>query len=106
MHRALAAGAKFVYGTDAGVFPHRENAKDFALLQAMGMSSLDLLRSATSAAADLIGTKDRGRLAPGLLADVVAFAGDPSRNAALLEKSPALVMLGGKRIERAALGAT
>ena len=103
MHRALAAGVKIVYGTDAGVFPHRENAKDFALLQSMGMRPLDLLRSATSAAADLIGTKDRGRLAPGLLADVVAFAGDPSRNAALLEKPPALVMLGGKRVDPAGL---
>jgi imidazolonepropionase-like amidohydrolase len=72
MQRALAAGAKIVYGTDAGVFPHRENAKDFALLQSMGMRPLDLMRSATAHAADLIGTKDRGRLAPGMLADIVA----------------------------------
>jgi imidazolonepropionase-like amidohydrolase len=105
MQRALAAGAKIVYGTDAGVFPHRENNKDFALLRAMGMRPLDLLRSATSHAADMIGTKDRGRLAPGLLADVVAFNGDPSTNVALLEKAPALVMMGGKRIDRAALSA-
>ena len=105
MQRALAAGAKIVYGTDAGVFPHRENNKDFALLQAMGMRPLDLLRSATSHAADMIGTKDRGRLAPGLLADVVAFNGDPSTNTALLEKAPVLIMMGGKRIDRAALSA-
>jgi imidazolonepropionase-like amidohydrolase len=105
MQRALAAGAKIVYGTDAGVFPHRENNKDFALLQTMGMHALDLLRSATSHAADMIGTKDRGRLAPGLLADVVAFNGDPSTNAALLEKPPALLMVGGKRIDRTALRA-
>jgi len=103
MQRALAAGAKIVYGTDSGVFPHRENAKDFGLLQSMGMRPLDLLRSATSHAADMIGTNDRGRLAPGLLADVVAFNGDPSANIGLLEKAPALVMVGGKRIERAAL---
>jgi imidazolonepropionase-like amidohydrolase len=103
MHRALAAGAKIVYGTDAGVFPHRENNRDFSLLQAMGMRPLDLMRSATSHAADMIGTRDRGRLGPGLLADVVAFAGDPSTNAALLEKPPTLIMLGGKRIDRAAL---
>jgi imidazolonepropionase-like amidohydrolase len=71
----------------------------------MGMRPLDLLRSATSHAADMIGTKDRGRLAPGLLADVVAFNGDPSANTALLEKPPALVMVGGKRIDRAMINA-
>ena len=69
MQRAIAANAKIVYGTDAGVFPHRENNKDFALLQSMGMRPLDLLRSATSDAAEMIGTGDRGRLAPGLLAE-------------------------------------
>jgi imidazolonepropionase-like amidohydrolase len=51
----------------------------------------------------MIGAKDRGRLAPGLLADVVAFNGDPSANTALLEKAPALIMMGGKRVDRAAL---
>ena len=61
------------------------------------------MRSATSHAADMIGTKDRGRLAPGMLADVVAFAGDPSTDIALLEKAPALIVLGGKKIDRAAL---
>jgi imidazolonepropionase-like amidohydrolase len=103
MQRALAAGARIVYGTDAGVFPHRENNRDFSLLQRMGMRPLDLMRSATSHAADMIGTKDRGRLATGLLADVVAFAGDPSTNAGLLEKPPVLILLGGKKIERTAL---
>jgi imidazolonepropionase-like amidohydrolase len=103
MQRALAAGATIVYGTDAGVFPHGQNNKDFALLQTMGMRPLDLMRSATSHAAAMIGTRDRGRLAPGLLADVVAFAGDPSTNAALLEKPPTLIMLGGKRVDRAVL---
>ncbi|HEX3549780.1 MAG TPA: amidohydrolase family protein [Candidatus Elarobacter sp.] len=102
MQRAIAANARIVYGTDAGVFPHRENNKDFALLQSMGMRPLDLLRSATSHAAELIGTSDRGRLAPGMLADVVAFRGDPSANAGLLEKPPALVVLGGRTVERGA----
>ncbi len=104
MHRAIAAGAKIVYGTDAGVFPHRENNKDFALLRTMGMNPLDLLRSATSHAADLIGTADRGRLAVGKLADVAAFAGDPSTNVALLEKPPVAIFIGGKRIDRTKLG--
>jgi imidazolonepropionase-like amidohydrolase len=98
MKRALASGVRIVYGTDSGVFPHRENNRDFALLRSMGMSPLDLLRSATAHAADLIGTADRGRLAPGKLADVVAFNGDPSANIALLERKPALVMIGGASV--------
>ena len=99
MQRAVASNVRFAYGTDAGVFPHAENNRDFALLQAMGMRPLDLMRSATSAAADLLGTPDRGRIAPGALADIVAFAGDPSRDAALLGAKPAFVMLDGERLE-------
>jgi imidazolonepropionase-like amidohydrolase len=106
MQRAIAANARIVYGTDAGVFPHRQNNKDFALLQSMGMRPIDLLRSATTHAADLLGTNDRGRLAPGLLADVVAFGGDPSANVSLLEKPPQLIILGEKTIDRASLGAS
>lgn len=101
MQRTIAAGAKIAYGTDAGVFPHQENNKDFALLAAMGMHPIDLMRAATSAAAENIGVDDRGTLAPGKLADVVAFKGDPSRNIALLEERPALVMLGGQRVAQA-----
>ena len=99
MQRALASSVTIAYGTDAGVFPHRENNKDFALLKAMGMHPVDLLRSATSTAAGLIGANDRGALAPGKRADVVAFAGDPSENIVLLENRPTLVMVGGKKIE-------
>jgi imidazolonepropionase-like amidohydrolase len=69
----------------------------------MGMRPLDLMKAATSSAADCVGTPDRGRAMPGKLADIVAFAGDPSTNASLLEKAPTFVMLGGKKIDRAAL---
>lgn len=104
MQRALATNVKFAYGTDAGVFPHAENNRDFALLQSMGMHPIDLLRSATSSAADLLGTPDRGRLAAGALADVVAFAGDPGASTAALSAKPALVMLGGQRLTADTLG--
>lgn len=104
MQRALATNVRFVYGTDAGVFPHAENNRDFARLQAMGMHSLDLLKSATSSAAQLLGTPDRGRVAPGLVADLAAFNGDATTNAALLERPPAFVMLGGKRMTGLAPG--
>jgi imidazolonepropionase-like amidohydrolase len=98
MQRVIAAGTKVAYGTDAGVFPHAQNNKDFTLLATMGMRPIDLMRSATSTAAENIGVDDRGVLAPGKLADVVAFNGDPSHSIALLEERPALVMLGGQRL--------
>jgi imidazolonepropionase-like amidohydrolase len=104
MRRALGSRVKFAYGTDAGVFPHRENNKDFALLGRMGMHPIDTLRSATSWAAELLGTSDRGTIAAGKLADLVAFKGDPSANLGILETAPALVMIGGKEIALATLG--
>jgi imidazolonepropionase-like amidohydrolase len=98
MQRTIASGTKIAYGTDAGVFPHQQNNKDFALLAAMGMRPIDVMRSATSVAAENIGLDDRGALAPGKLADVVVWSGDPSRDVALLEKAPLLVMLSGRRV--------
>jgi imidazolonepropionase-like amidohydrolase len=98
MQRALATSVKIAYGTDAGVFPHKENNRDFDLLRSMGMRPIDLLKSATSSAADLLGTSDRGRIAPGTLADLVAFPGDCSATVAPLAAKPAFVMLGGKKL--------
>lgn len=98
MQRALATRVKISYGTDAGVFPHKENNKDFALLVGMGMRPIDVLRSATSSAADLLGTPDRGRLAPGKLADIIAVSGDPTRTIASVDR-PSFIMLGGKQID-------
>ncbi|MBV8355347.1 MAG: amidohydrolase family protein, partial [Candidatus Eremiobacteraeota bacterium] len=103
MQRALAAGVKMAYGTDAGVFPHKENNKDFPLLVSLGMRPLDVLRSATSWAADLIRKPDRGRIAPGNLADLVAFKGDPLANISILTQAPTLVMLDGKQVSIATL---
>jgi imidazolonepropionase-like amidohydrolase len=102
MQRAISSRVKISYGTDAGVFPHAENNKDFALLASMGMHPVDLLRSATSRAADLLGTPDRGTLAPGKLADVIAVSDDPAANIRTLEK-PSFVMLGGRRIDTSRL---
>ena len=74
---ALALGVPIAYGTDAGVLPHGRNAADFPVLVAFGMSPLESIRTATLQAAALLGVADRGNLAPGLLADVIAVAGDP-----------------------------
>jgi imidazolonepropionase-like amidohydrolase len=104
MQRAVASRVKITYGTDAGVFPHRENNKDFALLASLGMRPIDLLRSATGNAADLLGTGDRGTLAPGKLADVIAVGDDPVSNIRTLER-PSFVMLAGRRVDTSRLGA-
>ncbi len=99
LFRAVAAGVRFAYGSDAGVFPHAENNRDFTRMAAFGIAPLAVMRSATASAAELLRATDRGVLAPGKLADVVAFAGDPSTNLALLEAPPQLILLGGRRID-------
>ena len=66
--RAVKAGVKVAFGTDAGVYPHGDNAKQFAYMVKYGLTPARAIRSATSDAAELLGrSKDVGRLAPGLL---------------------------------------
>ena len=86
--RAIKAGVKFAFGTDAGVYPHGQNARQFALLvEHLGMSSLDAIRMATTNAADLLGWSTRaGRIAPGFYADLIAVAGDPLLDVSELER--------------------
>lgn len=98
--RALAAGVKIAFGTDAGVFPHGENAGELALMVKGGMTPIQAIRSATVVAAEVIGLADRlsstpvGTLKPGSFADLVAVDGDPLRDVALLE-NVAVVVKGG-----------
>jgi imidazolonepropionase-like amidohydrolase len=92
--KAIRAGVKIAYGTDAGAMPHGHNARQFAMLVEAGMSPLAAIRSATLAAADLLGVSDRGALEPGLLADVVAVPGDPLADVRALERVD-FVMKGG-----------
>jgi len=94
--RAFQAGAKMAFGTDAGVYPHGENAKQLAKMAEWGMQSLDAIQAATINAADLIGWKDKvGVLEAGHYADIIAVNGDPLRDLKLLQ-SPVFVMKGGK----------
>jgi imidazolonepropionase-like amidohydrolase len=75
---ALKLGVKIAFGTDSAVSPHGLNAKEFALMTALGMSPAAALRSATSVAATLLGVDDRlGTLAAGKIADVIAVPGNP-----------------------------
>jgi imidazolonepropionase-like amidohydrolase len=92
---AVKAGVKVAFGTDAGVFPHGWNAKQFAYMVKWGMTPMQAIQAATVAAADLMGWSDKvGAIAPGRCADIVAVDGDPLANIALLEKM-AFVMKDG-----------
>jgi len=86
--RALAAGVKLAFGTDAGVYPHGENARQFALLvNHLKLAPIDAIRMATTNAADLMGWSGRvGRVAPGFYADLIAVAGDPLADVSELER--------------------
>lgn len=95
LKKAIARGVKIAFGTDAGVYPHGENAHEFAVYVGEGMKPADAIRTATVQAADLLGVKDRGILAPGTLADVIGVAGDPLSDVTVLEHVR-WVMHGGK----------
>ena len=93
--RAIAAGVKMAFGTDAGVYPHGTNARQFKYLLELGLTPLQTIQMATSNAADLLGWPDRvGTLAPGAWADLIAVRGDPLGDVTVLER-PAFVMKGG-----------
>jgi imidazolonepropionase-like amidohydrolase len=93
--KAIAAGVKIAFGTDAAVFPHGENAKEFAVYVKMGMTPLAALRSATTVAAEVLGRDDRGLIAPGTLADLIAVPGDPLADITATERV-SWVMQGGR----------
>ncbi|KTE27841.1 MULTISPECIES: amidohydrolase family protein [unclassified Sphingopyxis] len=85
--RAKALGVPIAFGTDAGVFEHGRNAGEFALLVKYGLTPREALASATTVAAKLLSMEDQiGRIAPGLSADMIAVAGDPLSDVAVLEK--------------------
>jgi len=92
--RSLEHKLKIAFGTDAGVFPHGENAREFAAQVEQGQTPLEAIRSATIVNAELFGTPDRGRIEAGLLADLIAVAGNPLENVSLLE-DVRFVMKGG-----------
>jgi imidazolonepropionase-like amidohydrolase len=92
--KAHAAGAKMVYGTDSGVYPHGDNAKQFAVMVRYGMTPIDAIRSATINAAEALGRSDVGVLEAGRFADLIAVSGDPTKDVTRLE-SVGFVMKGG-----------
>ena len=93
--RAVQAGVKLAFGTDAGVYPHGWNGKQFAKMVEWGMTPMQAIQSATTRAADLLGWLDRvGSIQAGRYADIVAVDGDPLRDITELERVK-FVMKGG-----------
>ncbi len=83
--RAAAIGVKIACGTDAPGIPHGENAKELAAMVRRGLTPLHALQAATVNSAELLQVTDRGRLAPGLLADIIAVPGDPTKDITMTE---------------------
>ena len=93
--KAFQAGARMAFGTDAGVYPHGDNARQFAKMVEWGMKPIDAIQAATINAAELLGWPDKvGELSKGHFADLIAVNGDPLRDVKTLENVK-FVMKGG-----------
>jgi imidazolonepropionase-like amidohydrolase len=96
--QALDAGVTICFGGDVGVFPHGDNARELEMMVAYGMSPVAVLRSATSVNADVFGLPDRGRVKPGLLADLIAVEGNPTEAISQVRRVQ-FVMKGGSIVQ-------
>lgn len=92
--KAYRAGVKIAFGTDAGVYPHGQNAREFHLMTDLGMKPMEAIVCATGSASDLLGWKEVGHIAAGNFADFVVVRGDPLEDITLLER-PNAVIKGG-----------
>jgi imidazolonepropionase-like amidohydrolase len=98
---AHAAGVKMLFGTDAGVYPHGQNARQFAKMVEWGMTPMEAIQAATRNAAEALGrTADVGAIAPGRYADLIAVDGDPLQDVRALE-TVAVVIKGGEVVKGA-----
>jgi imidazolonepropionase-like amidohydrolase len=94
--KAVRAGARMTFGTDAGVCPYGTSGKQFAFMVRYGMTPMQAIQAATSNAADLLGhSSEIGSIKPGKFADLVAVSGDPLKDISLLENVE-FVMKDGK----------
>jgi imidazolonepropionase-like amidohydrolase len=92
---AWQSGAKIAFGTDSGVYPHGDNARQFAKMVEWGMKPVEAIQAATVSAADLLGWADKvGSLETGHYADIIAVSGDPTADVRTLE-AVKFVMKGG-----------
>ena len=96
---AFASGVKVAFGTDAGVYPHGLNAREFAVMVELGLTPLQSIQAATINAADLLGWPDKtGAIEPGKWADLIAVDGDPLQDVTTLEHVK-FVMKGGEVVK-------
>jgi imidazolonepropionase-like amidohydrolase len=96
---AVKLGVKIGLGTDAAVFPHGQNAKEFKLMVDLGLPPIEALRAGTSADAELLGISAKvGTLEKGKLADIVAMPGDPTADITATERV-SFVMKDGKIVK-------
>lgn len=84
--KAHAAGVRMVFGSDAGVMPHKMVPQQFATMVQYGMTPLEAIQAATKNAAEALGRSDVGRIVPGAYGDLIAVRGDPTRDVRLLER--------------------
>ncbi|QJE72799.1 amidohydrolase family protein [Aerophototrophica crusticola] len=97
--RAVKAGVNIVFGSDAGIYPHGENAKQFSRMVKFGMTPLQAIQAATVNAAKALGAEEEvGALAVGRYADILAVKGDPLADISVLERAEAVVK-GGVRVK-------
>jgi len=92
--KAYRAGVKIAFGTDAGVYPHGQNAREFQFMVDLGMKPMEAIVTATGAASDLLGWNEVGEVAKGRYADLVVVKGDPLADISILQH-PVCVVKGG-----------
>ena len=87
-----------IFGSDAGVYPHGDNGKQFRWMVKYGMTPTEAIQAATFNAAQALAREDRGAIEAGRLADLIAVQGDPTQDVTLLESVP-FVMKGGEVVK-------
>lgn len=98
--KSLKAGVKHVFATDAGIYPHGQNAKQFAVMVRYGATPLQAIQAATTTAAEALGQSGQvGRITPGAWGDLVGVNGDPLADVTVLER-PVVVVKGGEVVKR------
>jgi imidazolonepropionase-like amidohydrolase len=98
--RAIQQGVPVAFGTDAAVYPHGLNAREFAALVRMGLTPLQAIQTATVNAAKLLGKEDSiGAVEAGKFADLIAVEGDPTKDVTELERVK-FVMKGGVVVKK------
>jgi imidazolonepropionase-like amidohydrolase len=97
--RGVQLGVPMVFGSDAGVYPHGDNGKQFAKMVEWGMTPLQAIQAATRNASQALGRNDVGVIEVGRFGDLVAVTGDPTRDVSVLEH-PDAVIKGGELVSR------